>query len=94
MKHIRFIQFIFCVNIINERLKHLDNLIVNLRNKLAKSGDTPSMNVSSSSTEVFLTVENYRELYGRIWRLHKMVNDYFGMTILLNTVIMNKIKDL
>ena len=86
MKYLRLIQFIVCVSIINERLKHLDNLIVSMRDKLAIHDDVPNMYLASTKTQIYLQIENYRELYGKIWRLHVMVNEYFGLTILLNTV--------
>ena len=86
MKYLRLIQFIVCVSIINERLEHLDNLIVSIKNKLAKTDGRPNIYLTSTNTQMYLTIENYRELYGKIWRLHVMVNEYFGLTILLNTI--------
>lgn len=86
MKYLRLIHFIVCVSIINERLKHLDYLIVSMRSKLVENDDGSKMCLGSTNIQTYLTIEKYRELYGKIWQLHVMLNDYFGLTILLNTI--------
>lgn len=85
-KYLRLIQFIIAVNIINERLELLDDMIVATKHQLERSGTRSSAFSTFTSTQVYLTFERYRKTYTRIWHLHMIVNDYFGISNLLNTV--------
>jgi 7tm Chemosensory receptor len=82
-KYLRLVQFIISVNIINERLEDLDRQIASHHEN---SGTHSSLFSSFTSTHMFLKFENYRENFSKIWNLHMIVNEYFGMSNLFNII--------
>lgn len=75
MRYFRVIQFIFCVCIINDRLEYLEKSTLKLKSHM-----------NPKSTQYYLAVKNVRAQYTKIWEHHLFVNEYFGTTLLLNTV--------
>lgn len=69
---------------LNEKLKCLDDKIKRLKYiPVQREGNMES----SSSEQVCLLIESFRQAYGKIWRQHELINDCFGFSILSITLI-------
>ena len=84
--YLRPMQFITLVNILNERLKLLDDKIVKIKNQSDCDDERINFNYTSTSTLIFDKIEVCRELYAKIWNLHVLLNHCFGMSLLVITL--------
>lgn len=75
-----------CVSIINERLEFIDETIVKTKKRLEQNATSISIYSTHSSTQTYLMFEDIREKFIKIWKLHIIVNEYFGLSILLITI--------
>lgn len=86
INYLRPIQFIMHVSILNERLKTLDEKIIKLKIQSASRDRGLSFDFLSASTHLFVTIEECRDVFGRIWRLHQSLNFCFGFSLLTITL--------
>lgn len=82
--YLRPVQYSVHVSTLNELLMLLDNRIV-ITGAERQEGRVNFDNLSSS-TELFETIEVYREVYGEIWKVHQSLNHCFGFSILVITM--------
>lgn len=74
------------VDIINERLEELDGKITSTCRHLELFGTHSSIFSAYTSTQVYLNFERHREVYGKLWNLSKIVNEYFGLSNLFTMI--------
>jgi 7tm Chemosensory receptor len=75
------------VCILNELLVALDEKIVKLDNRSETTIERKlNFDYISTSTQLYDTIESYREAFGRIWSLHVSINRCFGFSILMITL--------
>jgi len=89
--YLRPIQYIAYVFMINERLSILNQNMEKLKESVEKSRNDPEILSfikinSMTSTNIFEAAENIRETFNHIWKLHQLINDCFGSSILIITV--------
>lgn len=86
VNYLRPIQFSAHVLVLNECLDALDEKIIELDNQSTTIERKLNFDYLSTSTQVYDTIESYREAFGRIWSLHVSINRCFGFSILMITL--------
>lgn len=84
--YLRPMQLILLVSIVNEKLKLLDDKIVQIKNQSNSDDEKLNFNYSSTSTMLYDKIEVYRETFTKVWYLHVLINHCFGMSILVITL--------
>lgn len=83
--YLRPVQFIVHVSIVNERLKILDEMVVRIKTQSEKHDARLTFDCLLSSNALFDEIEKYREIFGKIWKLHVSLSQCFGFSILVIT---------
>lgn len=90
INYLRPIQFISHVCILNERLSMLDEKIIKIEKSSSEATTMIERKLNfdclSTSTQLYDTIEAYREAFGRVWSLHVSLNRCFGFSILVITL--------
>lgn len=86
MNYLRLFQFVAHVSALNENLQCLCYEVRETKTDSDSNDVQFHTDYLSTSTALYDKIEDYRKLFGRIWKLHVLINQCFGFSILVITL--------